>query len=395
MFVQFSLTGYLRMELKSIKDAFDRVANKQKLSYSKTHEIVQMLTQEIEKALSVIQEEAPPYLDHRSIVADVKKMFMEVAPVNQLEAAEKELNVALTKYPKVLEKQLNPDISKAYRNNVEFDTHVVNQIIANFFYRQGMFEIGDCFVAETGESECSTRQPFMEMYRILEAMKERNLEPALSWAAANSEKLKQARSDLELRLRSLHFLEIAQGKNSEEAIIYARKHISVFADSLQETQKLVCSLLWSGKLDTSPYSEFLSPALWDNAVKELTRQYCNLLGESSESPLSITMTAGTQTLPVLLKYMNVMANKKLDWQSMDQLPVAVELSEEFQFHSVFVCPVSKEQSSDDNPPMMMSCGHVLCKQTINKMSKNGSKSSFKCPYCPTDVDISRCRQLHF
>lgn len=386
------------MELKSIKDAFDRVANKQKLSYSKTHEIVQMLSQEIEKALSLIQNSPPDntLLDHRSILADVKKMFVEIAPVPQLEAAEKELHVALTKYPKVLEKQLNPDISKAYRNNVEFDTHIVNQIIANFFYRQGMFDIGDCFVAETGESECSTRQSFMEMYRILEAMKSRDLEPALNWAVSNSDKLKQARSDLELKLHSLHFLEIAQGKNSQEAINYARKHIAIFADSsLPEIQKLVCSLLWNNNLQKSPYSEFLSPALWNNAVKELTRQYCNLLGESSESPLSITVTAGTQTLPVLLKYMNVMANKKLDWQTMEQLPVAVELSEEFQFHSVFVCPVSKEQSSDDNPPMMMSCGHVLCKQTINKMSKNGSKSSFKCPYCPTDVDISRCRQLHF
>ncbi|ESQ53294.1 hypothetical protein EUTSA_v10025455mg [Eutrema salsugineum] len=381
------------MDLKSIKDAFDRVANKQKLSYSKTHEIVQMLSQEIDKALSILQEASP--FDHRSILADVKKMFTEISPVNQLEAAEKELNVALTKYPKVLEKQLNTDISKAYRNNVEFDTHIVNQIIANFFYRQGMFDIGDCFVAETGESECSTRKSFKEMYQILEAMKGRDLEPALNWAVSNSDKLKQVRSDLELKLRSLHFLEIAEGKNSQEAINYARKHIAVFADSLPETQKLVCSLLWNKNLVKSPYSEFLSPALWDNAVKELTRQYCNLLGESSESPLSITITAGTQTLPVLLKYINVMANKKLDLQNMEQLPVAVALPKEYQFHSVFVCPVSKEQSSDDNPPMMMSCGHVLCKQTINRMSKNGSKSSFKCPYCPTDVDISRCRQLHF
>ncbi|KAL9289508.1 Protein RMD5 [Arabidopsis thaliana] len=388
------------MELKSIKDAFDRVATKQKLSYSTTNEIVHMLSQEIDKALSILEETPSSdtmLLDHRSILADVKKVFMEIAPITQLEATEKELHAALTKYPKVLEKQLNPDISKAYRHNVEFDTHIVNQIIANFFYRQGMFDIGDCFVAETGESECSTRQSFVEMYRILEAMKRRDLEPALNWAVSNSDKLKEARSDLEMKLHSLHFLEIARGKNSKEAIDYARKHIATFADScLPEIQKLMCSLLWNRKLDKSPYSEFLSPALWNNAVKELTRQYCNLLGESSESPLSITVTAGTQALPVLLKYMNVvMANKKLDWQTMEQLPVDAQLSEEFQFHSVFVCPVSKEQSSDDNPPMMMSCGHVLCKQTINKMSKNGSKSSFKCPYCPTDVDISRCRQLHF
>ncbi|KAF3508923.1 hypothetical protein F2Q69_00008735 [Brassica cretica] len=314
---------------------------------------------------------------------------------------ENQLDVALTKYPKFLEKQLNSDISKAYRHNIEFDTHVVNQIIANFLYRQGMFDIGDCFLAETGdESECSTRQAFVEMHQIVDAMEKRELGPALNWAASNSEKLKQTRSDLEMKLHSLRFLEIAkESQNSQEAINYARKHIAGYADSssLYEIQKLFCSLLWSKNLGHSPYSKLLSPSRWDKAARELTRQYCNiLLGEPSESALSTTLTAGTQALPVLLKYMNVTASsKKVDWQSMEQLPVAVELSEEFQFHSVFVCPVSKEQASDENPPMMMSCGHVLCKQTINKMSKNGAKSSFKCPYCPTDVDILRCRQLHF
>ncbi|XP_010526690.1 PREDICTED: protein RMD5 homolog A-like [Tarenaya hassleriana] len=385
----------MRMELTSIKDAFDRVSKKQKLSYSKTQEAVDKLSQEIEKALRILQE-APPDapLEHKSIVAELKKKLQEIAPISQLEASQKELNVALSKFPKILEKTLNPDISKACRN-VEFDTHIVNQIIASFFYRQGMFEIGDCFIAETGEAECSARQSFMEMYQILEAMKKRDLGPALNWAALNSEKLKQARSDLEMKLHSLHFLEIAQDKNSNEALNYARKHIATFADScLPEIQKLMCSLLWNRKLDKSPYSEFLSPALWYNAVKELTRQYCNLIGESYESPLSVTVAAGTQALPPLLKYKSLMVNKKQDWQTMEQLPIPVELSEEFQFHSVFVCPVSKEQSTEDNPPMMMTCGHVLCKQSINKMSKNGSRS-FKCPYCPSDIDATQCRQLHF
>lgn len=390
------------MELKSIKDAFDRVVNKQKLSYTKTHEIIHMLSQELDKALRVLQE-PPPQFDHnRSILSDVNKTLTEKnSPLTQLEVTERELNVALTKYPKLLEKQLNSDVSKAYRTNVEFDTRVLNQVIANFFYRQGMFDLGDSFLAEAGdESECTTRQSFVEMHKIVEAMeKRRELGLALNWATLNSEKLKQSRSDLEMKLHSLRFLEIAKDQSSQEAINYARKHFPVHADSsLYEIQKLTCSLLWSNRdLEHSPYSELLSPSRWNDAVRELTKQYCNLLGESSESGLSTTVTAGTQALPVLLKYMNVMmaASKKLDWQSVEQLPVAVELSEELRFHSVFVCPVSKEQASDENPPMMMPCGHVLCKQTINKMSKNGAKSSFKCPYCPTDVDISRCRQLHF
>lgn len=79
---------------------------------------------------------------------------------------------------------------------------------------------------------------------------------------------------------------------------------------------------------------------------------------------------------------------------MKQLPVPVELEDKFQFHSIFVCPVSKEQATEDNPPMLMSCGHVLCKQSIMKMS-NDLSESFNCPYCPADIDASQCKQLNF
>lgn len=382
------------MELKTVKDAFDRVAKKQKLSYSRTQEAVERLSQEIDKALNRIHESTTDPdnpLHHKSFLSDLKKTVQEIAPINQLEAAHKELNVALSKYPKVLEKTLNPDISKACRN-VEFDPHTVHHIIASFFYGQGMFDIGDCFISETGEPESSARKFFMEMYLILEAMKRRDLGPALSWVSSNSDKLKQSNSDLEMKLHSLHFLEIAQDKNSKEAINYARKHIATYSDSC--LHKLMCSLLWNGRLEKSPYAEFFSPELWTKAIKELTRQYCKLHGESPESPLSITVAAGSQALPPLLKYMNLMVSKKQEWQTMEQLPIPVELSEEFQFHSVFVCPVTKEQSREDNPPMRLCCGHVLCKQSINRMSKNGSKS-FKCPYCPSDIDASQCRQLYF
>ncbi|TYI60567.1 hypothetical protein E1A91_D10G112600v1 [Gossypium mustelinum] len=381
------------MELHSLKDSFDRVAKKRKVSYSKTHEVTDLIVQEINKAIKVMQSST---LEYKSELAELKKKLQEVSPLNQLEGAQKKLNIALIKYPKALEKVFNRDISKAYQN-IEFDSPIVNQIIASHFYRQGLFEVGDCFIAEAQDAEAAVamRSLFQELYQMLEAMKSQNLEPALKWAAANSNKLKENGSDLQLRIHHLQFVKILQKGSRDEALKYARTNFASFAGNhMAEIQKLMGCLLYSDRLHESPYAHLLSPTNWDTVTDELTRQFCNLLGQSYESPLSATIAAGIQGLPPLLKFMTVMAGQKHEWQSMKQLPVPVELDKEFQFHSVFVCPVTKEQSTDDNLPMLMSCGHVLCKQSINKMSKNGSKT-FKCPYCPTDIDLTQCRQLIF
>ena len=108
---------------------------------------------EVEQAivkLQMMNTDSAGNVDHPSILAELKAKLNEMAPLNQLEGSQKELNGALSKYLKVLEKSFNPDISKAYRN-VDFEVHTVNNIIVNHFYRQGLFDLGDMFVHECGE----------------------------------------------------------------------------------------------------------------------------------------------------------------------------------------------------------------------------------------------------
>ncbi|XP_048438045.1 protein RMD5 homolog [Pyrus x bretschneideri] len=236
-------------------------------------------------------------VDCKSSLAELKVKIKDIAPLTQLESMQKELNLALSKYPKIMEKSLIPDITKAYRN-IDFDTHTTNAIIGGHFYQQGLFEVGDCFISETEESEAAAalKSQFQELFRMVEAMKHRNLEPALSWAATNSNKLKPNGSDMLLKLHSLQFVEILQKGNRYRAL----------------------------QLEYSPYSHLLSPANWDKVTGELTRQSRNILGQSYKSPLSVTMGAGIQGLPPLLKFVNVMAGKRQEWQSQKQLPVLVE-----------------------------------------------------------------------
>lgn len=382
------------MEVNSIKDAFDRVAKKRKVTSSKSQETIEQINQEIQQALSGIQ--AATDSEHNLILAELKAKLKEVAPLGQLETTQKELNVAFSKYIKLLEKNFNPDISKAYRN-VDFDPHTVNQIVASHFYREGLFDIGDSFVnACHEESIVEKKTHFLEMYKILESMKSRDLGPAIKWATANHENLQNNGSDIELKLHRLQFFEILQHGRTEEALKYIQTHISPFGNQhLPVIQKLMGCLVYVKKLNSSPYSHLLSPNHWAKLAHELVQQFCIIVGESYKSPLGVTIAAGLQGLPTLLKLANVMTGKKQEWQSMKQLPVPVDLDKDFQFHSIFVCPVSRDQASENNPPMLMSCGHVLCKQSINKLTKNNITRPFKCPYCPTEVEMVQCRQLHF
>lgn len=385
------------MELDTIRDAFDRVSKKQKLSSSKSQEVIDLVALEVEQALGTIQSaygQLSP-VDLKSILIDLKLKLDTISALHQLEGSQKELNLSLSKYQKQLEKFFNPDISKAYRN-VDFDFHIVNQIVAVHFYRQGLFDLGDSLLGEAGYPEATAlRCQFFDLHQILGAIRVRNLEPALKWACTNREKLKQNSSNLELKLRRLQFVEILQNGNRADALQYARAYFTPFASvHMEEIQKLMCCLLYSGRLDSSPYQEMTSPNNWDNLSEEITKEFCSVLGQPYVSPLSVVMAAGVEGLPTLLKLANVMSAKKQEWLAMKQLPVPVELGKEFQFHSIFVCPVSRDRGSDENPPMLMPCLHVLCKQSITKLSKSSTRT-FKCPYCPAEVSVAQCRQLYF
>jgi hypothetical protein len=92
---------------------------------------------------------------------------------------------------------------------------------------------------------------------------------------------------------------------------YARASFGPFASChISDIQRLMGCLLWAGRLEVSPYSDLLAPSHWDTVTLEFTRECCNLLGQAYESPLQVTVSAGSQALPTLIKLATVMANKK-------------------------------------------------------------------------------------
>jgi len=65
--------------------------------------------------------------------------------------------------------------------------------------------------------------------------------------------------------------------------------------------------------------------------------------------------------------------------SKDELPIEIDVGQEHRYHSVFACPILRQQTTDQNPPMKLVCGHVISKDALNKLS---IQNKLKCPYCP-------------
>lgn len=89
------------------------------------------------------------------------------------------------------------------------------------------------------------------------------------------------------------------------------------------------------------------------------------------------------------------------------IKVEVQLSRQHRFHTLFVCPVSREQTNEDNPPMMLLCGHIVSRDSMSRLVKGikpgqplptvsaSPNAKFKCPYCPSENIISQAIQVNF
>jgi hypothetical protein len=335
----------------------------------------------------------------------------------------KDVNKGLNGYQKALKDKFRTNaLPTAVNDALARQPNLINRAIAMHLLREGNFDIAKTFVREVTQGQGSNKgvdalqddvgrswiedlaeadgamsyddeepsgvigpgglqKKFSEMYHILFALRnQHNLEPAIEWARKHSAKLESRGSNLEFELSRLKFVELYTSDATMpdqtlagplRALEYARKMFPALSTRYsRETSGLLGSLAFYSGLESSPYSStFHNEFSYEEASTSFTREFCGMLGLSSHSPLYTAVTAGGIALPRLEKVERVMAQHRGQWTSVNELPVETPLPPGFQFHSVFVCPVSKEQATDANPPMMLPCGHVIAKESLEAHSR--------------------------
>ncbi|CEJ01981.1 hypothetical protein RMCBS344292_16000 [Rhizopus microsporus] len=315
--------------------------------------------------------------------------IQEHAKKLQFQRPQKEFQSTLSKLGKEIDRKFKQDVSVIYHPEAFADKQdLIYRALALHFTRQGQFDLCEEFLNEAEIPIDNELRDTVEKLR-------NDIEQI--WAEANHDELKKMQSSLEFSLHRMRFIQILLSKTPMEAIQYGRKHFGTFSEKrYHEIKRLMTAPLFVNDLLNSRYSDLCSPSNWTDIKQEFQRDFCSLLRMSIQSPLYTSVYVGTTALPVIMKLYKVMIMNKAEWSAQGELPVEIPLEEELRFHSVFACPVSKEQATDNNPPMMMPCGHVICKESLTRLARSSrSSSKFKCPYCPQESTFDQATQVYF
>ncbi|PNH12058.1 Protein RMD5 A [Tetrabaena socialis] len=433
----------------NLQVAMDEATNcvkRQKTCAAKSELAIDRMIEMVERGLQC-GAAGPP----EDVLAQLHRSIEDAGLFKDINSSTKEFHTSVAKLGKALDKtfDMNADLCRALRPTAPapgFDaaaadahTCLLSRVLAEHFYREGRFALGDALAAEAGLMDAEAlRAPYASMHTVLEQIRSHNLAPALEWAVQQRPALSPdgGPSPFEFRLHGLNFTHLLQTQGKMAALLYAKRHFAPHASRhMADIQRLMGCLVFADRdrqqqqqmqqeqqqdgtdagasgadvppitggggggdagsgMASHPYDDLLSPSQWGAAAREFAKQACSLMGQASESPLTMVVAAGSVALPAILKMAAVMERNAQDMRAVDQLPVEIQLGPEFVFRSIFACPVSRDMSTPDNPPMLLPCGHVLCEQSVAKLAKSRSRA-FKCPYCPMEARLDALRPLTF
>ncbi|KAI0637076.1 hypothetical protein C8Q77DRAFT_1215897 [Trametes polyzona] len=297
----------------------------------------------------------------------------------EVDDRQKEVYNALSKFGKALDKKFtNPLPSYDPLFTSPEAKAALERTIAIHFLRTGQFDTAETFLSESNvEVPAELRMHFVELNAILQTLKRSDVGPALRWAEYNEEYLDNRGSPLAFHLHRFEYLRqlLSPEPDIAAAIAYAREHFhNYYARHAAEIGRLMnCpTYLPRARFMASPYADLADPSLQSDLERLFATEFCAIIGMSRQAPLRvISDIGGGGALARIEKGRKVMRERKSEWSQTDELPIEIPLPPENRYHSVFACPVSKEQSTDANPPMMMACGHVITKESLQKLSKQG------------------------
>lgn len=389
--------GFLARLHESCRDVVER----QEKTYTSGLKVIDKLISKLSKAKSRLAK-----ADSYNVAQKLCETVLQEKPHSILSREFKELHNVVVKLGKTVDKNLQSDASIIDGDSSPaFPSNSLTKAIVHSLLRQGRVSVAEQLMKEHNLEKLPAEAALREMNVCSKALLARNVQPALQWAL-NEERggnkhawgLRQDIRDLRFRLLNLRYMQFLEGGESGflEAISFAQKHLAEFTtDRQKDIERLAGSLLFSGNLSNSPYQDLCSEKAWLRTKQGFESIFCKCRGLAGKDPLLVATLASNIALPKRLKYTSVLRNGGRFLEAKDRALLEVNLGKNMQFHSTFVCPISKDQATIGNPPVLLECGHVISKEAMSKIVRTRRTGRVKCPTCPTETLSSNVSVLKF
>lgn len=183
-----------------------------------------------------------------------------------------------------------------------------------------------------------------------------------------------------------HMIALIQDGKRMEAMKFSRR-LSAFGYE-HETAQVMGAVVMGKQRNDPRYEALFSPLAWPMLESRMSVALAQ-----SDTRFGNVILTGMRAVPILVNLKQVMVNRQDHLFSGEELPVEVKIDE--YVHSTFTCPILRQQSTDSNPPMRLTCGHVISREAVSKLCSNHRNNRLKCPYCPEESHQNDAKQVYF
>ncbi|CAM8910718.1 hypothetical protein QQ045_033322 [Rhodiola kirilowii] len=260
----------------------------------------------------------------------------------------------------------------------EWNNSRLKRILVDYMLRMSYFDTAVKLAETSNLMDLVDIDVFYEAKKVIDALQNKDVGPALAWCADNKSRLKKSKSKIEFQLRLQEFIEFVRAENNMRAITYARKYLSPWGGTyMKELQRVLATLIFKNNTDCVIYKVLFEGKQWDILVDQFKQEFCKLYGMTLQPLLNIYLQAGLSALKTPFCYQDDCPKEDpLSQESFRQLAMPLPFSK--QHHSKLVCYITKELMDTENPPMVLPNGYVYSTKALEEMAAKNN-GSITCP----------------
>lgn len=253
-------------------------------------------------------------------------------------------------------------------NLSEWNNTRLKRLLVDYLLRMSYYDSASKLAECSNIQELVDIEVFHEAKKVIDALHNKDVGPALAWCAENKSRLKKSKSKFEFQLRLQEFVELVRADNSMQAITYSRKYLAPWgATHMKELQHVMATLAFKSNTECATYKVLFDLKQWNHLVEQFKQEFCRLYGMTLEPLLTIFLQAGLSALKTPFCYEDDCTKEDpLSQESFRKLANPLPFSK--QHHSKLVCYITKELMDTENPPLVLPNGYVYSTKALEDMA---------------------------